>query len=36
VVSALVYFQRNRESIRAAEVVELEEPIDNPEEFLPS
>jgi hypothetical protein len=25
VVSALVYFQRNRESIRAAEVVELEE-----------
>ena len=36
VVSALVYFQRNRESIRAAEVVELEEPFDDPEEILPS
>jgi rhomboid protease GluP len=36
VASAIVYLQRNRESIRAAEVVELEEPIDNPEEFLPS
>jgi rhomboid protease GluP len=31
VVSALVYFRRNRESIRAAEVVELEEPFDDPE-----
>jgi rhomboid protease GluP len=36
VVSALVYFQRNRESIRAAEVVELEEPFDDSEEILPS
>ena len=36
VVSALVYFQLNRESIRAAEVVELEEPFDDPEEILPS
>jgi rhomboid protease GluP len=36
VVSALVYFRRNRESIRAAEVVELEEPFDDPEEILPS
>ena len=36
VVSALVYFQLNRESIRAAEVVELEEPLDEPEEILPS
>ncbi len=36
VVSALVYFQCNRESIRAAEVVELEEPVDDPEEILPS
>src|SRR6202790_4934982 len=36
VVSALVYFQRNRESIRAAEVVELEEPFDDPEGILPS
>jgi rhomboid protease GluP len=35
VVSALVYFQRNRESIRAAEVVELEEPWDNSGETLP-
>ena len=31
--SALVYFQRNRESIRAAEVVEVEEPLDDPEEI---
>jgi rhomboid protease GluP len=31
VVSALVYFRRNRESIRAAEVVELEEPFDDSE-----
>jgi rhomboid protease GluP len=36
VLSALVYFQRNRESIRAAEVVELEESFDDPEEILPS
>jgi rhomboid protease GluP len=36
VVSAIVYFQRNRESIRAAEVVELEEPFDDSEEVLPS
>jgi len=36
VVSALVYFQCNRESIRTAEVVELEEPFDDPEEILPS
>ena len=35
-VSALVYFQRNRQSIRAAEVVELEEPYDDPGEILPS
>ena len=35
VVSAIVYFQRNREAIRAAEVVELEEPYDDPEESLP-
>jgi hypothetical protein len=33
VISALVYFKRNRESIRAAEVVELEEPFDDPEEI---
>ena len=31
VVSAIAYFQRNRESIRAKEVVELEEPFDDPE-----
>jgi len=36
IVSALVYFQCNRESIRAAEVVELEEPFDEPKEILPS
>jgi rhomboid protease GluP len=36
VVSALVYFQCNRESIRAAEVVELEEPLDDPGEILSS
>ena len=35
VVSAFVYFRRNRESIRAAEVVEMEEPFDNPEEIPP-
>ena len=34
-VSALVYFQRNREFIRTAEVVE-EEPFDDPDEFPPS
>ena len=34
-VSAFVYFRRNRESIRAAEVVEVEEPFDNPEEIPP-
>ena len=33
--SAIVYFQRNRTAIRAAEVVELEEPYDDPEESLP-
>jgi hypothetical protein len=36
VISALIYFQRNRESIRSAEVVELEEPFDDPEEILRS
>jgi len=36
VVSALVYFQCNRESIRAAEVVEWEEPLDDPGEILSS
>lgn len=35
VVSAFVYFRRNRESIRAAEVVEMEEPFDNPEKIPP-
>ena len=35
-VSAFVYFQRHRESIRAAEVVEVEEPFDDPEEIPPS
>ena len=35
-VSALVYFQRNRESIRTAEVMEVEEPLDDPEEIPPS
>ena len=34
-VSAFVYFQRHRESIRAAEVVEWEEPYDDTEEVLP-
>ena len=34
VISAIVYFQLNRQSIRAAEVVELEEPSDDPEEIL--
>ena len=32
-VSAFVYFQRNRESIRAAEVVEREEPFDDSEDM---
>lgn len=36
VVSALVYFQRNRKSIRTAEVVEVEEPFDDPEEIDPN
>ncbi len=36
VLSAFVYFQCKRESIRTAEVLELEEPIDDPEEILPS
>jgi rhomboid protease GluP len=36
VVSALVYFQCNRESIRAAEVVELEESLDDPGEIVSS
>jgi rhomboid protease GluP len=35
VVSALVYFWRKRESIRAAEVLEMEEPFDA-EEILPN
>lgn len=35
VVSALVYFQGNRNSIRSAEVVELEETSDDPEEISP-
>lgn len=35
-VSAFVYFQRNRDFIRAAEVVELERPFDDPEEIVPS
>ena len=35
-VSAFIYFQRHRESIRAAEVVEVEEPFDYPEEIPPS
>ena len=35
VVSAFVYFRRNREPIRAAEVVEMEEPFDNPEKIPP-
>jgi rhomboid protease GluP len=34
-VSALAYFQLNRGSIRAAEVVEVEEPFDDPEEIDP-
>ena len=36
VVSALIYFQGNRNFIRSAEVVELEETSDDPEEILPS
>jgi hypothetical protein len=32
IVSALVYFLRKRESIRAVEIVELEEPLDDPEQ----
>jgi rhomboid protease GluP len=36
VVSALVYFRSNRELIRAAEVLEPEEPFDDPTEILPS
>ena len=36
VVSALAYFWRNRESIRAAERVEVDEPLDDSEGFLPS
>ena len=35
VVSAVVYFRRNRESIRAMEVVEMEEPFDSFEGFPP-
>ncbi|MDP2735521.1 MAG: rhomboid family intramembrane serine protease [bacterium] len=35
-VSAFIYFQRHRESIRAAEVVEVKEPFDYPEEIPPS
>jgi rhomboid protease GluP len=36
VVSALVYFERNRKSIRAAEVEEMEEPFDGPGDIQPS
>jgi membrane associated rhomboid family serine protease len=36
VISAIVYFQRNREAIRAAEVVEMEEPFDDSAGRLPS
>jgi hypothetical protein len=36
VVSALVYFQRNRHSIRSAEIVELEETSYDPEEISPN
>jgi len=36
VVSALGYIRRNRDSIRAAEVVEMEEPFDDSEGVLPS
>lgn len=32
IVSALVYFLRRRESIRAAEIVELEAPLEDPEQ----
>ena len=35
-VAAFVYFRRNRESIRAAEVVEVEDPFDYFEEIPPS
>lgn len=35
VISALVYFQRHRRSIRAAEVLELEEPFDESDEMSP-
>ena len=35
-VSAGVYFRRRRESIRASEVLEVEEPFDDPEEMPPS
>lgn len=36
VVSAFLYFQRNRASIRAAEVLEMEDPFDDYEDRLPS
>ena len=36
VISAFAYFQYRRESIRAAEVVEWEEPVDDAEEIMPS
>jgi membrane associated rhomboid family serine protease len=36
VISALAYFWRNREAIRAAEVVEMEDPFDDSEDRLPS
>jgi hypothetical protein len=36
VASALAYFQRNRELIRRAEVLEAEEEFDDREEILPS
>jgi rhomboid protease GluP len=35
-VSALAYFRRNRASIRTTEVLEAEEPLDDPEHPLPS
>jgi hypothetical protein len=36
VAAALVYFRRNRASIRAAEMWEIDEPLDDYEEILPS
>jgi rhomboid protease GluP len=36
VVAALLYFWRNRESMRRAELLEVEEPFDDTEGMLPS